>query len=96
MTARVVSYRTAEGEKPAIVREGRTLLHVVVLGGGLGGQLSVQHIPRSEERYMRPLERRGRPYPLGRALRHFGRWARQRGASGEARELLAAVRREAA
>ncbi len=84
MTARVVNYRTEAGTKPALVREARTLLHVLTMDG----QLSVRKVPKAEARYMRDLERNGKPYPVSRAARTFRSYGRRAGITKAARKFL--------
>lgn len=74
-----------------IVSEARVWIHAIALNRP---PVRLVKLPRTARRYMRPLEYRGRPYPLARALRHFRRAARELGitdgAAAALRELDAA------
>ncbi len=90
---RVVNYRTDEGVKTALVNEVRGGgLHVLMLGTGQGGALTVETHKADEARYMTDLERAGKPYNLNRALAIFRRWARERGASKAAKRFIKEAR----
>lgn len=78
--ARLVDWHTEAGHKSAIVREARTLLHVVTMDG----QLTVRTVPKSEARYMRDLERPS----LAKAARAFRRYGKAAGITKKARRFL--------
>jgi len=86
---RLVLWQTDDGFKPALVDDhGRKWLRIIIMHAG-EGRVRVLQEERQEERYMRQLERKGKPYPMSRALPCFHRFARARGMTKGARQLLA-------
>lgn len=70
--------RFHDGERfvSALAREGRSKLHLVMMDDAGIRRLSV---PLEEARYLRPLELRGKPYPVERMVRKFRAFGRERG-----------------
>lgn len=82
----LMEYRTNEhGGKTALVKSLRVWCQVLMMTDGL---LKLRQVRRIEERYMTPLERHGRLYPMARALRVFHKHGRQYGISPAARRFL--------
>lgn len=75
----VVLYKTTLGARTAIVSEGRKKLSAVVLDI----PVRVLRLPKSERRYMRPLD-----YPLAKAKKHYRAAGRRLGVQKSARRLL--------
>jgi len=50
--------------------------------------LGVERVPASEREHMRPLERKGKPYPMKRALKTFRTFAKSHGSSKAARDFI--------
>ena len=71
-----------------VFKEGRTYLHAIALHQP---PVRVVKLPRLERRHLRPLEYRGRPYPLARALRLFRRAGRELGITGGAAVALRSI-----
>mgnify|MGYP001423299118 CR=1 FL=1 len=82
---KVMRWHTHEGWRCAIVKPGRTKLHVLTME-----DFGVRHhaVPLDEERHMLPLTHRGREYPLARARRIFSAFGRERGITAAAKEIL--------
>lgn len=82
----LVEYRTNDhGRKIALVKSLRVWCLVLMMTDGV---LKVRRIRRTEERYMTPLERHGRLYPMSRALPVFHKHGRAHGTSLSARRFL--------
>lgn len=82
----VVIYHNGDYWLPALVKRGRNKLHIVYLTDGRGVVMRTKGL--KEERFMRPAEFKGAPYPLKRAARVFAAIGRQRGISKGAKSLL--------
>lgn len=78
-------YHDGEGWRCALVREGRTKLHLVYITDA-----GVTHdaVDRTELRHISPLSFRGTPYPVERAVRRFRAAARGRGITESAKAEL--------
>ena len=50
--------------------------------------LSVERVTTSEREHMRPIEYKGKPYPLKRALKHFRKFAKAHGSNKAARKFI--------
>lgn len=50
--------------------------------------LSVERVPVSEREHMRPIEFRGAPYPLKRALKLFRKFGKAHGSNKVARKFI--------
>lgn len=77
-----------------LVKEGRKWLQVVALDASPDGGLRVWKVPMSDERYMKPLLRKGKPYPMARALQTFRSLAKTHGITKGAKKLLKEASRE--
>lgn len=87
----VVRWHDGTGWRLAVVvGEGTKLLHVVVAGE----TLSLQKLPRTEERYMRPELHKGAPYPVKRAARLLLSRLRRLGGTKAARVALQQLKKE--
>lgn len=75
-------------ENLLVFKEGRTLLHAVVLDG----HVRTVELPKVEQRYFAPLEFRGKPYPIGRAARGFLRAGKTLGITDGAKKVLQTIR----
>lgn len=71
-----------------VFKEGRTFLHAIALHQP---PVRLVKLPRLERRHLRPLEYRGRPYPLTRALRIFRRAGRELGITDGAAAVLRSI-----
>jgi len=79
------AYRTKGGEKPVVVRfGGPKWLHVLIMDR----QLSVIKVPASDERYMRELTFKNKPYPFNRAMRIFRSYGYSHGLTSGAKAFL--------
>lgn len=67
MKAGVYRYRTDEGQRPIIAKEGRKLIAFVAMGC----PITVTKVPKSEQRYMAPLEIS--PAKAARTMRRAGK-----------------------
>lgn len=80
--------RIHDGERftTALAREGRTKLHLTVIDDA-----GVRHlaVPRDEIRQAAPLQRKGKPYPVERAIKIMRRVGRERGITEAAKRELA-------
>lgn len=59
-----------------VFKEGRTYLHAIALHQP---PVRLVKVPLLERRHLQPLEYRGRPYPIARAVRLFRRAGRELG-----------------
>tara|TARA_Y100000588_G_scaffold134277_2_gene147617 strand:- start:1285 stop:1554 length:270 start_codon:yes stop_codon:yes gene_type:complete len=84
---KVVSWHTDSGIITAIyLNRGRKHLKMLPMGSG---KLSVKgKVPFSEERYMKQLLYKGKPYPLSRAKRIFRRHGKNCGWTKAAKSAL--------
>lgn len=85
----VVNYRSvdnSQGMKAALVVEKRKLLHVLIMDGG---KLHPRGIPKIEARHMTPMLRKGKPYPVRRAVAKFRHYGRAFGMTKTAKRFLA-------
>lgn len=71
-----------------VFKEGRAYLHAIALHQP---PVRVVKLPLLERRHLRPLEYRGRPYPLARAVRHFRRAGRVPGITDGAAAVLRSI-----
>lgn len=86
----VVRWHTTESVATAlVVKRGSKMLHVIRAAGiGSDGRVAVERVPLTEERYMRPLLHREKPYPVERYKQSLRARARRCGATKEARRYL--------
>ena len=79
----------------ALVKHGgRKWLQVVAIDANKGGGLKVWKAPLTDTKYMKPLMRGRKPYPIPRALKTFRKLAKTHGASKGAKKLLKEASRE--
>ena len=81
-------FHTGEGWRCALVREGRTKLHVIVLEDRGVHHLAVD---RAAVRTLQPLLYRGYPYPVRRMARKLREIGHRRGITEAARTELTAA-----
>jgi len=67
---KVISYMSGEGARVGILIDTKAKYHYVLL---VDNPIRVRKLVKSEERYFRDVEYKGKPYPVKRALRHFKR-----------------------
>lgn len=87
----VVAYHIRHGKREdarrtaLLVKRGTKHLHVIIMRDA---KVSVDRVPLTEERSMIPLEYKGRPYPVERAVRIFKRHGKAFDITKAAREAL--------
>lgn len=93
----LVRYHTQRDDEScirvALVKTGRKWLQVVALTGGKGG-VRVWKVRKTDARFMTPLMRGNKPYPMGRALKTFRSMARSHGITKGANRILKEAGRE--
>lgn len=102
MTIRLVQYHTwqkvrggnTSSVRCALVKRGRKWLQVIAMDASPDGGVKVWKVPMSDERFMKPLMHKGKPYPMKRALRIFRSMARTHGITKGAKKLLKEASRE--
>lgn len=79
-------FHDGEGWRAALLREGRTRLHVTYIT-----ETGVTHraVPREEIRYITPLLRKGEAYPVKRMVSKFREVGRERGITEAAKDECA-------
>lgn len=75
----------------AFVKRGRKWMHVLCIDATTTGGLKLWKVPLSDEKYMWPLRRKGKPYPVSRALKSFRAMGKSHGISKGAKKLLREV-----
>jgi len=75
----------------AFVKRGRKWLQVLCIDATTSGGLKLWKVPLSDEQYMKPLLRKGKPYPVSRALKSFRKMGKTHGISKGAKKLLKEV-----
>ena len=78
----------------ALVKAGHKWLQVLAIDATTDGGLRVWKVRKDEEQYMWPLRRKGKPYPMARALGEFRKFAKEHGISKSAKKLLKEAGRE--
>jgi hypothetical protein len=78
----------------ALVKTGRKWLYVLALDATTSGGLKLWKVPLTDAKYMQPLMRGRKLYPMSRALAGFKRLAATHGISKSAKKLLKEARRE--
>lgn len=82
----IVRYHTDTGHTSAlIVERGRKWMHIIPMESHA---VRIRRVRLSEERNMSPLQYKGKPYPVTRALRHFKRHAKDFGITKTAQRAL--------
>lgn len=74
--------------RTAFVKRGRKWMQVLCIDATTTGGLKLWKVPLSDEQYMRPLLRKGKPYPFKRALKTFRAMGKTHGISKGAKKLL--------
>lgn len=95
-TIRLVSYHTWQKVRDgynssfrcALVKAGNKWLKVVALDATAEGGLRVWKVTKDDERFMKPLLRNGKPYPLARALRVFRSVGKTHGCTRAAKNII--------
>ncbi len=90
----LVRYRTADAVRSALIKRGNKWMQVVAIDATSKGGLKVWKVPMSDEKFMTPLTRNGKPYPMTRALRTFRNLAKTHGCSKAAKKLIKEATRE--
>lgn len=72
----------------ALVKEGRKWLQVLAIDATAEGGLRMWKVLKSDRGYMTPLLRKGKPYPMKRALKTFRNFAKAHGATKGATKFL--------
>jgi hypothetical protein len=67
---------------------GRKWLQVLCIDATASGGMKLWKVPLSDTQYMRPLLRKGKPYPMKRALVSFRRMGKTHGITKGAKKLL--------
>lgn len=84
--------RDAHGHALILFSVGRTKLHALALNVP---PVRIVKLDKAERRYLSPLQYKGRPYPLARALRRFHAAGRDLGITQSARVVLRSLKQEA-
>ena len=83
----LVRYHTNNGVRAAVIQKGRKWIKVVEIDS----PVHVRKVPLSDERYMRPLQRKGQDYPLVRARNKFLKAGRNLGITEGAKKIVKAL-----
>lgn len=70
---------------------GRKWLHVLCIDATTSGGMKLWKVPLADTKYMKPLLRKGKPYPVARALKSFRKMGKTHGISKGAKKLLKEV-----
>jgi hypothetical protein len=82
---RTVRYHNGYHYCAALMKRGRKHLHLVHIEDC---GVVVKKEPLSEERHLTPLEFKGKPYPITRAVRQFKAFGRERGITQAAINII--------
>jgi hypothetical protein len=74
--------------RTAFVKRGRKWMHVLCIDATASGGMKLWKVPLSDERYMRPLLHKGKPYPFKRAIKIYHAMGKTHGISKGAKKLL--------
>lgn len=80
-------YRNEHGKAVLVVREGRKLLHAIIIAP----PVRLITLEKAEMRFLAPLQFKGRPYPIARARRRFAEAGRALGITKGARDALRSI-----
>lgn len=73
----------------ALVRHGgRKWLQVLCIDATTSGGMKLWKVPLTDTQYMKPLLRKGKPYPMSRALKVFRKVGKTHGITKGAKKLL--------
>jgi len=75
----------------AFVKRGNKWAQVLCIDATASGGMKLWKVPLTDEQYMRPLLRKGKPYPVSRALKTFRAMGKTHGISKGAKKLLKEV-----
>lgn len=84
----LVKYRSVDGVRNALVKDGRKWMKVLYIDATKTGGMTMRKVPQSDRRFMTPLLRKGKPYPMSRALTVFRRFAKSHGATKTAKRFI--------
>lgn len=88
----LVRYHTQNNEEScqrvALVSERRKYLYVVVLSQSGQSPMRLWKVAKTERRYMKPLMRKGKPYPMARAIKGFRRMMKSHGATKAVKRFI--------
>jgi hypothetical protein len=85
----VALYNNGHQWMPAIIKRGIKHMHVVQLSDH---GVIVKARPIKEEKFLQPLQYKGKPYPLARAVRLFRQRGRELGITESAKNILKEAR----
>ena len=74
--------------RSAFIKRGRKWMQVLCIDATASGGMKLWKVPLSDEKYMRPLLRKGKPYPFKRAIRIMRGIGKTHGISKGAKKLL--------
>jgi hypothetical protein len=75
----------------AFIKRGTKWAQVLCIDATSSGGLKLWKVPLSDDQYMRPLLRKGKPYPVARAIKSFRKMGKTHGISKGAKKLLKEV-----
>ena len=75
----------------AFIKRGTKWMQVLCIDATASGGMKLWKVPLSDEQYMRPLLRKGKPYPVNRAVKRFRAMGKTHGISKGAKKLLREV-----
>ena len=78
----------------ALVKKGRKWLHVLAIDATTSGGLKLWKVPLADAKYMQPLMKGRKPYPINLALKTFRNVGKTHGISKSAMKLLKEASRE--
>ena len=85
---RLMRYHSQIGMRSVLVREGRKWLQVLAIDANKKGGMTIWKVPKGDLRFMTPLMRKGKPYPMSRALTVFRRVGRSHGITKGAMKII--------
>jgi hypothetical protein len=74
--------------RTAFIKRGKKWMQVLCIDATASGGMKLWKVPLSDEQYMRPLLRKGKPYPFSRALTTYRRMGKTHGISKGAKKFL--------
>ena len=72
----------------ALVKESRKWLYVLAIDAMPDSGLRIWKVDKAERKYMKPLMRKGKPYPIKRALPTFRRFGKTHGMTKAVKRFL--------
>ena len=79
------------GIRSAFIKRGTKWMQVLCIDATASGGMKLWKVPLTDEQYMRPLLRKGKPYPVKRAIKIFRDFGKTHGISKGAKKLLKEV-----